>query len=316
MVSISLARPSGGTRMLDLALNALLQGLTFGIAALGLAIAFRVARFPDLTADGSFMIGASVFAALMLVGSPWWTALPLAAVAGALLGLLTKALHAFFGVNRLLSGILTTMAAYSLAFRILGGHANVGLLNQTLPFTPGAQGQGDIVAAAAFALVTVVGMTTVLRSEAGLLMRASGANPELVQSIGRHPTLYIYAGLALANALIAVSGALVSAQQGFADINMGIGALVAFVASLVIGEEIILRVTMARRLGILAIVLAPMIGSVLYFAFHLGVLRLSLAGILPLAIEPTDLKLFSAAIVVAVLALRRGSRRDEDIIPL
>ena len=109
--------------------NALLQGLTMGVGVLGLAVAFRVLRYPDLTPDGSFLIGAAVFAAFLLGEVPggWPVALGAAVIAGGLAGWLTAALRSIIGVNRLLTGILTTMIAYSLAFRILGGRPNQGL---------------------------------------------------------------------------------------------------------------------------------------------------------------------------------------------
>ena len=120
--------------LLGLLDNASVQGLTYGVAVLGLTVAFRVIRFPDLTADGSFVLGASAFAAAALRNLPWAVALGCAVLAGAICGLTTTLVHQRLRVGPLLSGILTTMVAYSIAFRVMG-RSNLGLLSVATPYT-------------------------------------------------------------------------------------------------------------------------------------------------------------------------------------
>jgi putative ABC transport system permease protein len=288
--------------------NAGLQGLTFGIAALGLAFAFRVLRYPDLTGDGSFMLGAALFA-LSASRGEWLAGLVIAFSAGALAGLLTAQLNARLGVGRLLSGIITTMIAYSLAFRLLGGRSNIGLTDVATMF---GQSVPALVVASGFALVCAALVGLLLSSEAGLVLRATGRDEALVRSLDRSPASYRTAGLCLANGLIGIAGGLVAAQQGFADISMGMGTIITLVAALVIGEQSLKLVGGNIRLRLLA---APFLGAFLYFLLYLAVLHFSLTDLLPISVMPTDLKMLAALCVVAMIALqRRGD--NEEVLPL
>ncbi len=304
--------------MPDLVANALLQGATYGIAVLGLAFAFRILRYPDLTADGSFMTGATVFASGVVSGWSWPAALAVAVGAGAAAGMLTALLNAWLHVSRLLTGILVTMICYSLAFRYLGGQSNIGLTGaETMFATSGGVARTPYLPAIAglFAMGSMLLVRLLLGSELGLMLRATGGNAALVEEFGRSPAAYRVIGLALANGLIALSGALVAGQQGFADVNMGAGTIITLVASLIIGEEI-LRLTSRGRIGLVERVLAPFAGAIVYFALYIAVLRASLDDFLPVRIEPTDLKMLSALIVILVIALRMRGGRQEEVLPL
>jgi putative tryptophan/tyrosine transport system permease protein len=302
--------------MLDLFIIAALQAATYGIAALGLSIAFRIIKFPDLTADGSFMIGAACYAAILLSGSGWVAALVGAALGGAMCGIVTHLFSDSLRVNRLLAGILTSMVAYSVAFRQLGGRANVGLNDISSIFSTASGAVGELCIAALLALSVALAIAWIIGSEFGLVLRATGSNRTLVQSLGRHPARYVCVGLIVANALVAFAGALVSALQGFADVNMGPGSVVAFVASLVIGEELLRLLPQSRGKFVVTLVGAPFVGSLLFYFFNLLMLRLSIIGVLPVSIQPTDLKMVSALIVVLALQLRRYHGAKEDIMPL
>ena len=304
------------TQILQVLDNALMQGLTLGLGVLGLAVAFRVLRYPDLTADGSFLAGAAVFG--QLIGSGGWTwqgAFAAAIVAGGIAGAVTALLRAKLGVNRLLTGILTSMAAYSIAFRILGGRPNQGLSASTTMFsaarahdTGGLWGQAfhpwTIAVCLAFAAGGALLLLALLRSDLGLLLRATGANPDLVEGIARRPERYEILGLTVANALIGAAGALSVGRQGFVDVNMGAGIIIILVASLVIGEQAIRGFGLDPAVSLRARVAAPMLGAVIYFAFYLGILRASILGLIPFEVRPTDLKLLSAAVVAGAILLR------------
>lgn len=301
----------------DWLINAVLQGTTFGVAVLGISIAFRILRYPDLTADGSFMTGATLFAALAAANWSWPTALALATLSGLAAGMATALLNAWLGITRLLSGILVAMICYSLAFHYLDGHSNVGLLGVQTMFAP-AGGPLAILPMAAiglgFAIAAMVLVAILLASEFGLVLRATGDNAELVSDFGHRPWRYRVAGLAVANALVALSGALVAAQQGFADVNMGAGTIITLVASLVIGEGLMRLIP--DRPGRLARIVAPVLGATLYFALYIGVLRASLSDMLPLRIAPTDLKMLSALVVILIVLLQRRGNRNEEVLPL
>jgi putative ABC transport system permease protein len=310
--------------MLELFSNTLLQALTFGIAGVGIAVAFRVIRYPDLTADGSFMLGSTVFAFAMPV-TGLWLALAMSMLAGASAGVVTSVLNSWFRVSRLLSGIITTMIGYSLAFRFLGGRSNVGFTQITTIFSP-APGHGlisdlavsisSLAAPALFAFAVALLIRQMLRSELGLLLRSTGSNPRLVIDLGRSPAVYQAIGLAVANGLIGLAAALISIQQGFVDINLGVGVVITLIAALVLGEEAFNLLGIGRRDRHLKRVVGPFVGATIYFLLYLLILRGSIRGWIPVSVQPTDLKLLTAVLVVAVVALRRTRTTREEILPL
>jgi putative tryptophan/tyrosine transport system permease protein len=315
--------------MLSLLDNALLQGLSYGVAVLGLVLAFRILKYPDLTADGSFMLGAAAFAAVLGAGLGWVAALAATAAVGALLGMATATIHHVARMNRLLSGILTTMMCYSIAFRVLGGRPNVAIPGEATPLgtiagldrSMGWAGfevhPAMLATLIACVLLVVLGLWFLLGSEWGLGLRASGGRPELAIRMGLRPHRFVVAGLALANVLVAASGALISARQGFMDVNMGVGIVIILIASMVLGEEILLRVSPAlMRRGTIGRLVAAVLGTCLYYLLYLTVLRASIRGWIPLDVRPTDLKLVSAVAVVGVMlwrARRPGASVEDPI---
>jgi putative ABC transport system permease protein len=312
--------------MLSIVDNAVLQGLTYAPAVLGVAIAFRVLRYPDLTADGSFMLGGAVVASAANAGVAPGVAMLIAIVVGATAGATTAVLNASLGVNRLLSGILTTMACYSLGFRILGGRPNLGILDRETVFTLADRVDSSLpgldfhpAAIAVCAIVTAVlacAAFLLLRSDTGLVLHAVGANESLATQMGRTPSHYRIVGLAAANGLVAVSGALLTARQGFADVNIGTGIIVVLIACLVIGEESARAIGWDPSAATRARVSTPAVGAVAYFVMFLFVLRASSLGWLPFQLEPTDLTFVSAALIVLVYLMRIRQRRVDELLPL
>lgn len=314
--------------VVDLLDNAVLQGLAYACAVLGVAIAFRVLRYPDLTADGSFLLGSTVFVALLTAGWHWTAAMAGAILAGGAAGALTALLNAG-GVSRLLSGILTSMMCYSVAFRVLADRPNVGTADFATLFT-GAENIDRALGTSRLGLhpvalcisagtagLVLLAVILLLRSDFGLILRTTGANEALVEDLGRRPALYRFFGLLIANSLVALSGTLVVARQGFADINMGIGVIITFVAALVLGEELMRRLGVDPARHLASRVLSAVMGAIVYFLCYLLILRASIRGWLPIQIKPTDLKMLSAVFVVIVYLLRRRSLRpDTEILPL
>jgi putative ABC transport system permease protein len=282
--------------------NALEQGLLYCFMVLGVFITFRVLDFPDLTVDGSLPLGAAVTAAMIVSGqSPLFaTAAGVAAglCAGVMVGLLHMLLKSGDASNygpKLLAGILMMTALYTVNLRVMG-RANTPLLGvETLFDRLGAMlsmsllSWNLILALFALALIVKYLLDWFLHTEIGLAVQATGDNEQMIRSMGTNTDLTRILGLALANALVALSGSLVAQQQGFADVGMGIGTIVAGLASVIIGEAIFgmrsISWTLFSVIG----------GSIVY--------RLLIALALRIGIAPTDLKLLTAVLVVLALSV-------------
>ena len=276
-------------------MSALDLGLIYGLMALGVYLTFRILDFPDLTVDGSFTTGAATAAALILLGQPPLLATLAGAVVGAAAGLITGVLHTKGKINPLLAGILTQIALYSINLRIMG-RANLPLLRQDTMLSPlRDEGLfGSWVSVGVFALVTLAFMVALdwfLNTDLGLALQATGDNERMIRSQGVSTDATKILGLALSNALVGLCGALIAQYQGFADIGMGIGLIVAGLASVIIGQALL-----PSRRFIFA-TLAVVVGSVVY--------RLVIQVALGLGFDPNDMKLISAVLVVAALLLPR-----------
>ncbi len=276
-------------------MSALDLGLIYGLMALGVYLTFRILDFPDLTVDGSFTTGAATAAALILLGQPPLLATLAGAVVGAAAGLITGVLHTKGKINPLLAGILTQIALYSINLRIMG-RANLPLLRQDTMLSPlRDEGLfGSWVSVGVFALVTLAFMVALdwfLNTDLGLALQATGDNERMIRSQGVSTDATKILGLALSNALVGLCGALIAQYQGFADIGMGIGLIVAGLASVIIGQALL-----PSRRFIFA-TLAVVAGSVVY--------RLVIQVALGLGFDPNDMKLISAVLVILALLLPR-----------
>ena len=273
-------------------------GLLYAIMALGVYLTYRVLDFPDLTVDGSFTTGAATCAMLIVGGFPVPVAMIAGTLAGMAAGAVTGLLHVWGNINPLLAGILTQIALYSINLRIMGNKANVPLLRQTTLFTP-LQEAGLLrtwASVAIFAVVVaIVGVIVYwfLGTSFGVAIRATGDNELMASSQGINTGVTKVIGLALSNGLVALCGTIVAQYQGFADISMGIGLIVAGLASVIVGQAIF---------GMTAVwqaVLAAALGSVIYR----GVIQIALNN----GFNPNDMKLVSAVLVVLALVLPQWS---------
>jgi putative ABC transport system permease protein len=281
----------------------LVQGLLYALVALGVMIPFRLLAFPDLTSEGSFPLGGCVCGALLVLDWPPLAATAVSIAAGMLAGCATAGIHLKFRINSLLAGILVMTILYSVNLRVMG-KANVALLaNETVlsaisPEVVLRVGLQIAVFGVVVALVVLL-LGWLLRTELGLSLRAVGANPALAPALRIAPWVFIVAGMAAANGLSALAGALAVQLQGFADVHMGFGVLINGLAALIIGETLVGRATVARQLA------APVLGSIVYY-------QLVSVG-LSLGLKPADLKLVTGLFVLATLALpalRRGTEPD------
>lgn len=268
-------------------------GVLYALMALGVYLTFRILDFPDLTVDGSFTTGAAIAALCITSDISPWIGTALAFIGGGLAGMMTGIIHTKGKINPLLSGILMMIALYSINLRIMG-KANIGLMNSDTLLTPITGGFLFLIVMGLFAVLVKLALDWFLRTEVGLSLRATGNNPRMIRSFGVHTDSTIIIGVSLSNALVALSGALVAQYQGFADIQSGVGMIVVGLASVIIGEAIFGHRTIART------TLAVLLGAVLY--------RVIVAIALQLQMNATDLKLFTALIVIVALTLPKMRR--------
>ena len=280
------------------------QGLIWGIMALGIYITFRLLDVADLTVDGSFTTGGAVTVVLILAGWPAWAALVVATLAGLLAGLVTGLLHTKLGIPAILAGILTQLALFSVNLHIMGMAANKAVsvdkysLVLSLRYVPAA-----ILTGAIIALVLVSVLYWYFGTEQGSAIRATGNNPAMSRALGINIDNMKLLGLSLSNGIVALSGGLMAQFQGFADVNMGRGAIVIGLAAVIIGEVVGAALLGKRRnfYGTLSFVV---VGGVMYYLVIVVVLWLKL--------NTNDLKLFTAVVVGLFLAVPylRGQRKS------
>ena len=279
-------------------LGAVELGLVYAFVGIGVYLSFRVLSFPDLTVDGSFPLGAAVAAVLIVSGINPWAATGVAMVAGAAAGLVTAFLNVRFAILHLLASILTMIALFSINLRVMG-KPNVAIIANETMLTPFyGLGLSEFTVKPLFLAVLVIVAVAVvgrfLLSEAGLAMRATGANARMAEAQGVDTRLQIYLGLALSNALVALGGALFAQTNGFADVTSGIGTIVVGLAAVIVGETVL-----RTRLIVIALV-GCVLGSVVYrlaiqFALSADVLGL----------KASDLNLVTAVLVTIALVLPR-----------
>ncbi len=278
------------------ALGAVEQGLVYGIMVIGVYLTFRILDFPDLTVDGSLPLGAAISAVAITHGINPYLSLFFALLGGFLAGMITAVLNTRFKILHLLASILTMIALYSVNIRIMGG-PNVALLGVETVFDPiiaaGIPSYlAGLIVFGLFALVVLLFSVWFLSTELGQAILAVGDNPQMIRSLGVNTHTIIILGVGLSNGLVALSGALVAQNQGAADVGMGIGTIVAGLASVIIGETVFGCQTIGRAFT------AALLGSVLYRLAIALALGLEFGGF---RFNPSDLNLITAVLVIGAL---------------
>jgi putative tryptophan/tyrosine transport system permease protein len=303
----------------NLVIGASTIGLILALLGLGVFLSYRVFRLVDLTADGSFGIGVAVAAALLVRGVPPLPATAAAVLAGALAGGITGFLHTRFMVNALLAGVLTSTALYSVSLFVMGsGSLSLASSNTLvtqaqrlagrlgLPGTVTLLGT-DVQASSIAALVLMallaagfaLALTGFLGTDLGTAMRAAGNNPQMARAVAIDVEGMVVLGLGLANGLIALSGALIAQYQGFANITMGVGAIVTGLANLMVGETLLGKRSTGRWIA------GAVVGAVVF--------RLLVAAAIRAGLNANALKLVTALFVLAVLVLPQlGARMQRS----
>ena len=272
------------------------QGLIWGIMAIGVYLTYRILDVADLTVDGSFGTGGAVCVMCLLSGMNVWLALLVAVLAGLATGLVTGLLHTFMGIPAILAGILTQLALYSINLKIMG-KANQSInvdkydLLISLRWVKEFALHNPIIMVILVSAVVIAVLYWFFGTELGCAIRATGSNPAMSRAQGINTNFNIVLGLAVSNALVALSGALLSQYQGFADVGMGRGAIVIGLAAVIIGEAVFGRIFHNFALKMMSVSL----GAIIYYI----VIQL----VLTLGFDANLLKLLSASVVAIFLAV-------------
>ena len=279
------------------------QGLIWGIMAIGVYITFRILDIADLTVDGTLCTGGAVCIMMMLSGHNVWVSMLAATGAGLLAGLATGIFHTFMGIPAILAGILTQLSLYSINLKIMGKAnqaINVDKFNLlvSLRRVKGvALTQNTLFIVAIMIIILIAVLYWFFGTELGCSLRATGCNPSMSRAQGINTDRNKVLGLMLSNGLVALSGALLTQYQGFADINMGRGSIVIGLAAVIIGEAIFSRIFRNFALKLLSVVF----GSILYY--------LVLQIVIWMGIDTDLLKMLSALIVALFLAFPYWKRK-------
>ena len=284
--------------------GALSQGLIWGIMAIGLYITFKILEMSDLTVDGSFCTGGAVCVMMLLGGHNVWVSMLAAVLAGMLAGLVTGIFHTLCGIPAILSGILTQLGLWSVNLAIMGMKANqyININNFDVfvslrylqdvgaglrPFW-----QHPILVVGVFTVVVVAILYWFFGTELGSSIRATGANQHMARAQGINTNFNVVLGLMISNGLVALSGALLSQFQSYADINMGRGAIVIGLAAIIIGEVVFGKIFINFGLKLFSV----SIGAIIYYMVVQAVITL-------LRIDTNYLKLITAVIVAIFLTV-------------
>ncbi|ABJ59667.1 ABC transporter, permease protein [Lactobacillus gasseri SV-16A-US] len=282
-----------GCVQMNLIVSAIGQGLLWALLGLGLYLTFRILNFADMTVEGTFPLGAAVAVANLAHGMSPYLATFLALLAGMLAGLVTGLLYTKGKIPILLAGILTMTAIYSINLRIMGG-SNISLIGKkTLLNNEFLRSLPQYFNSVVLGIIVVVIITGILvfflNTDFGQAFIATGDNPKMAKSLGIYTDSMIIIGLMLSNGIVALCGALIAQNNGYADINMGIGTIVIALASIIIGEVAFGELTLNQRL------VAVTLGSIIY--------RLILLAVLQLGFSANDLNLISSIVLALCMML-------------
>lgn len=286
-----------------LLLSVLELGLIYAIMALGMYITYKILDFPDMTVDGSFPMGAAITALLISRDVNPVITLPICFAAGAVVGVITGLIHVKLQVRDLLSGIIMMTALYTVNLRI-AGRANLPIYTNTTIFdndvvnsifTKGFTPYKTVAVLFIIALFAKVILDLYLKTKSGYLLKAVGDNDTIVTSMGIDKGLVKIIGLAIANALVTLSGCVFAQQQRFFDITMGTGTAVIGLASVIIGTTLLKRVTF------FGVTTSVVIGSLIY--------RACVAAAIRMGLQSTDLKFITAALFLAILVIGRERKK-------
>ncbi|MCC8023422.1 MAG: ABC transporter permease [Clostridiales bacterium] len=285
--------------------GAAIQGMLWGIMAIGVYITYRVLNIADMSVEGPFALGGALPASWITRGADPFLVLLLSMAGGMLAGLVTGILHTVFQIPAILSGILTMIALYSINLRVMG-KSMISLIQfdtfisrvspwiqDLLPFLPDNQITYVTVAVIGLAVIALIVFSLYLffGTEIGCAIRATCNNENMVRALGTNTNSMKLLGLVLSNGLVGLSGGLIAQYQGYADVQMGVGSIVIGLASVIIGEVLFCHRDHSFAYKLVAVLL----GSIIY--------RLVIATVMSMGMDSSDLKLFTAILVAVALGL-------------
>lgn len=280
---------------MDIIISTMFQGLIYAILGLGVFIAFRILNFADMTAEGSFTLGGSICAVMILNGVNIWICLVLSGFAGALAGFFTGLLNTKFKIQDILCGILTMISLYSINLKIMG-KANLSILGkETLFKFKGSSSITNLLLGTLICACIVISLYFLFKTRLGLSLHATGDNEQMAKSLGVNTDFSKIFALMISGFLCAFSGALATQAQGYSDVNMGVGVIVIALSSIVIGEAIIRKNTFVLKLS------GVILGTVIY--------KFIIYFVLSMGMNPSDLKFFTAltaAVLLGVPNIKKG----------
>ena len=289
---------------MDFYLATLIQGLCFSAIALGIYISMKIFNIPDITTDGSYTLGGVITAKLLMAHQPIYIVMPAVIAAGAAAGALTGIIHTKLKINALLAGILVMYALYSINLSIMG-RSNIPLTNVSTLFSlinfASDPNKNTFFVLIGFVAVIALLIGYLLKTDFGIAMRATGNSESMIRALGVNTDRMKIIGLALANALTALSGFLITQFQSFADINMGIGIVITGLGSVIIAEALVnwFRITSVW------LTLALVLSGAIIFQFVIAVT-------LSIGVSPTLLKLVTAVFVLLIVGLPRLSFKNSS----
>lgn len=282
--------------MIDLLITIIEQGLIFGIMALGVYITYKILDFPDLSVDGTFVLGAAVATTMITKEVNPFLSCIVATLFGAIAGAVTGFLHVKLKITNLLSGILVMIGLYSINLRIMG-KSNIPLFNETTIFSSNIS---KVLIILIFAIIAKVILDIFFNTKLGFVVRATGDNPSVATSLGINIGTMKIIALMVSNGLVALSGSIMAQHQNFSDVGMGTGIIVMGLAAIILGESAL------RKFSILKATTIVIVGSILY--------KTSVGLALNLGFPPTDLKLITSVVVIGALSLNGDFIKFKSII--
>ncbi len=289
-------------------LNALQQSLIFIPLTLGIYLTYQVLAITDLTPDGTFVLGAAIFARLITNGYSQFTSIALALIGGMIAGIIVGCMQRFAKINSLIASILAVFMLYSINFSVLN-QPNINLLST--PTLLGSLQLGSSSELTVYLFLFFIALLVIffllLNSRVGLTLRAFGVNKKLLTKLGRNSTFYLFTGLALANMLAALCGVMTAQINGYADINMGVGMALTGIGAVVIGCKLMRTLFLKTASFNIVIDLAGcFIGTYIYFTI--------LNFLLSININPIYLKLLLGIMLVIFLSTANYSRKNQGIL--
>ncbi len=271
--------------------GAVAQGLIWGIMAIGVYITFKILDVADLTVDGSICTGAAVCAVLLTSGVNVYLAILLATLAGIICGLITGLFHTILGIPPILSGILTQLMLWSANLKIMG-KANIPVSSRNFTvLLSSMKVYQSIGVIAVFSIILIAFLYWFFGTERGCSIRSTGCNAAMSRAQGINTGMNKVIGIALSNGIVALSGALLCQYQGFADINMGRGAIVIGLAAVIIGDAFFSKISRNFAIRLISV----LAGGIIYYVIYQVIISLGL--------DPDLLKMFSALVVAIFLAI-------------